>query len=497
MLVATTTPDEVMPNAAPLVAHELGAVRAGAFDIGAACTGFLSALAVGTGQIEAGRAQCVLVIGADFMSRILDPAGSRRPPPCSPTAPARSCSPATSEASRIGPIVLGADGAGADHIKVPREEGVIRMRGHETFREAVARLSLSTVQAVRAAGIRLDDIDLFVYHQANGRILSAVGERLSLPADRVVDCIAEYGNTSAATLPLALAHVEREGRLKAGHRVLLGAFGAGFTWGATVVEWGPPPCRMSARVVITGVGAVTPLGVGARELYDGWIAGRSGIEDGLGACTDFDPTEFMTVKEARRSDRFAQLAIAASAQAVADAGWDADDPPADPADLGCVIGSGIGGMWTFESQCDVLRDRGPERVSPLAIPLIMGNAAAGLVAMRHGLRGPVFGVMSACASGTHAIGEAARMIRAGEAQAVVTGGAEATLTPLAKAAFAAMEATSPTGHLAAVRRAARRVRDGRGRGRARARVRGAGERARRDACSARCSATRRPPTPTT
>jgi 3-oxoacyl-[acyl-carrier-protein] synthase-3 len=93
---------------------------------------------------------------------------------------------------------------------------------------------------VRAADVRIEDIDLFVYHQANGRILSAVGERLGLPPDRVVDCISEYGNTSAATLPLALAYVENEGRLEAGHRVLLGAFGAGFTWGATVVEWGTP-----------------------------------------------------------------------------------------------------------------------------------------------------------------------------------------------------------------------------------------------------------------
>jgi 3-oxoacyl-[acyl-carrier-protein] synthase-3 len=237
VLVATTTPDEVMPNAAPLVAHELGAVRAGAFDIGAACNGFLSALAVGTGQIEAGRAQCVLVIGADFMSRILDPQDRSTAAVFADGAGAVVLQ-ATGEASRIGPIVLGADGAGADHIIVPREEGVIRMRGHETFREAVARLSLATVQAVRAAGARLDDIDLFVYHQANGRILSAVGERLSLPAERVVDCISEYGNTSAATLPLALAYVESAGRLKPGHRVLLGAFGAGFTWGATVVQWG-------------------------------------------------------------------------------------------------------------------------------------------------------------------------------------------------------------------------------------------------------------------
>ena len=199
------------------------------------------------------------------------------------------------------------------------------------------------------------------------------------------------------------------------------------------------------RVLITGVGAVTPLGTRARELHEGWLAGRSGIEGGIGACTDFDPTDVMSNKEARRSDRFAQLAIAAGVQAVADAGWDAVQPPTDPADVGCVIGSGIGGMATFETQAEVLRERGPERVSPLAIPLIMGNAAAGLVAMRHKLRGPVFGVMSACASGTHAIGEAMRMIRAGEAKAVVAGGAEATLTPLAKAAFASMEATSPTG----------------------------------------------------
>lgn len=237
VLVATTTPDEVMPNAAPQVAHELGATRAGAFDIGAACTGFLSALAVGAAQIESGRVQTALVIGADLMSRITDPEDRSTAAVFADGAGAVVLQ-ATAQESRIGPIVLGADGAGADHIIVPRENGTIQMRGHETFREAVARLSLSTVQAVRAAGLRLEDVDLFVYHQANGRILSAVGERLGLPADRVVDCISEYGNTSAATLPLALAYVEDEGRLRDGNRVLLGAFGAGFTWGATVVEWG-------------------------------------------------------------------------------------------------------------------------------------------------------------------------------------------------------------------------------------------------------------------
>jgi 3-oxoacyl-[acyl-carrier-protein] synthase-3 len=127
---------------------------------------------------------------------------------------------------------------GAENIVVGRTEALIRMRGHETFREAVARLSESTLAATEASEVTLDQIDLFVYHQANGRILSAVGERLGLAPERVVDCIGEYGNTSAATLPLALAFSEHRGLLETGHRVLLGAVGAGFTWGAVVAEWG-------------------------------------------------------------------------------------------------------------------------------------------------------------------------------------------------------------------------------------------------------------------
>jgi len=198
------------------------------------------------------------------------------------------------------------------------------------------------------------------------------------------------------------------------------------------------------RVVITGVGAVTPLGVGARRLHERWLAGACGIEDGFGRCTEFDPADFMTVKEARRSDRFTQLAVSACAQALEDAGW-SDGAPYDPADIGCVIGTGIGGLGSFESSHDVLRDRGAERVSPLSVPLMMGNAAAAALAMRHDLRGQVFGVVSACAAGAHAIGAATRMIQAGDAEAVVTGGSEATLTPLAIASFAAMDATSPTG----------------------------------------------------
>jgi 3-oxoacyl-[acyl-carrier-protein] synthase-3 len=239
VIVATTTSDELMPGTAPLVAHALGATNAGAFDVGSACTGFLSALAVGAAQVEAGRARCAVVIGADFMSRITDPFDRATAAVFADGAGAVVLEQSSGQ-GRIGPVVLGSDGAGAGHIRAERSDGVIRMRGHETFREAVARLSLCTHQAVRAAGVGLDEIDLFVYHQANGRILSAVGERLGLSPERVVDCIGQYGNTSAATLPLALAFSERERMLAPGDRVLLGAFGAGFTWGATVIEWGRP-----------------------------------------------------------------------------------------------------------------------------------------------------------------------------------------------------------------------------------------------------------------
>jgi 3-oxoacyl-[acyl-carrier-protein] synthase II len=197
-------------------------------------------------------------------------------------------------------------------------------------------------------------------------------------------------------------------------------------------------------VVVTGIGAVTPLGVGAGTLHERWTAGASGIDGGEAACREFEPTDFMSKKEARRADRFTQLAIAAADEALAGAGWD-DGTPYDPGRVGCVIGTGIGGIGSFEAGHTVLKDEGPGRVPPLSVPLMMGNAAPGVLAMRHRLRGPSFGVVSACAAGSHAIGVAMRMIRHGEADAVVTGGSEAALTPLARAAFAALDAVSPTG----------------------------------------------------
>jgi 3-oxoacyl-[acyl-carrier-protein] synthase II len=188
--------------------------------------------------------------------------------------------------------------------------------------------------------------------------------------------------------------------------------------------------------------------MGARVLFSRWAAGEVGVVDGEAACSWFDPAALLGTKLARRTDRFAQFALVAADEALADAGWGDASAPAllyDPARIGCVVGTGIGGIGTIEAQQDVLRDRGAGRVSPLAVPLLMSNAAAGTVAMRHGLHGQSYGVTSACAAGAHAIGSAVRMIQAGDADAVVTGGAEAALTGLARAGFAAMGATSEAG----------------------------------------------------
>ncbi|MDP1847156.1 MAG: beta-ketoacyl-ACP synthase II [Solirubrobacteraceae bacterium] len=197
-------------------------------------------------------------------------------------------------------------------------------------------------------------------------------------------------------------------------------------------------------VVITGVGAVTPLGVGARTLHERWTSGACGIRDGEAPCADFDPTDHMTAKQARRADRSTQLAIAAGDEALAEAGW-TDELPYDPELIGCVLGTGIGGIGTLEDNHDTLRDSGADAVSPLAIPLMMSNAGSAALSLRHGLQGPVFSVVSACAAGSHAIGTALRMIQHGEAEAMVTGAAEAPLTPLSRAAFGRMGAISPSG----------------------------------------------------
>ena len=200
---------------------------------------------------------------------------------------------------------------------------------------------------------------------------------------------------------------------------------------------------MTRRVAITGIGAVTPLGVGASALHERWAAGESGISDGLGRCSEFEPTEHLTRRQVRRTDRFTQLALVASSEAISQAGL--DEAPYDRAEIGSVMGTGIGGLSTIESEHNTLRERGQRAVSPHCVPQMMANSAAGALAIEHDLRGQCFGTVSACAAGAHALGAGARMVEHGDAIACVAGGSEAAITELAMAAFAEMGATSPTG----------------------------------------------------
>ena len=237
ILVGTFTQDEVLPNTAPLVAGELGASRAGAMDLGAACMGFLSGVSLAAAQIEAGRADTVLVAGAEALTRYLD-MDDRRTAALIGDGAGAVVMTAVDPPGRIGPCLLRADDSSRDIVYMTREEMLLRMEGQETFVYAVDYLSDITERVLEAAGMTFDDIDLFVYHQANNRIIRAVGQRLGLPGDRVIDCIATYGNTSAASIPLALDWAARNGRLHEGDTLLLAAIGAGFTWGAEIVEWG-------------------------------------------------------------------------------------------------------------------------------------------------------------------------------------------------------------------------------------------------------------------
>lgn len=209
---------------------------------------------------------------------------------------------------------------------------------------------------------------------------------------------------------------------------------------------------LKRRVVVTGIGIVSPLGNSTAETWEGLLAGRSGAApiqrfdpaalDVKFACEvkNFDPLQYMDRKEIKRSDRFVHYAMAAAEQAMADAGLNGVLP--DPDRTGTIIGSGIGGIWTFEEQCKVSLEQGPKRVSPFFVPMFIPDMAAGLVSMRYNARGPNYCTVSACSSSAHALGEAYRLVQTGAADMMITGGAEAAVTPLAIAGFANMKALS-------------------------------------------------------
>jgi len=194
-------------------------------------------------------------------------------------------------------------------------------------------------------------------------------------------------------------------------------------------------------VAVTGRGVVTSLGEGADAFFDALLAGRSGIVDGLSDCRDFDPEQHIDARAARRMDRFTQLGLVASLEAAQEAGVE----DCDPSRVAVLLGTGVGGLTTLQEQCTSFLERGERGVSPNFVPMMMPNAAAGQVAIQLGIHGPGFSVASACATGSHAIGEAMRMIERGHADVVLAGGTEAALTSLCLAAFRRMGALSTEG----------------------------------------------------
>lgn len=249
LLVATCSPDMMLPPMAPQVASGLG-ISVAAVDIGAACAGSMWGLAHADALIASGSARRVLVVGSEILSRWTADSDPRTAILFGDGAGAMVVE-GHDGPERIGPFAMRSDGAEPDLLDSSLETLTIRMHGLEVYRRAVEEMSGSAERAVEHAGLTLDDVDLVVAHQANARILDAIAERLGIPADRMYSNIAMYGNTSAASVPLALHDAVLEGRLTPGDRVLLVSFGAGFVWGAGLLTWSPVEVTSSDRAVVT------------------------------------------------------------------------------------------------------------------------------------------------------------------------------------------------------------------------------------------------------
>lgn len=249
LVLATSTADQLCPASAPQVASGLGLTGIAALDVNAVCSGFVYALATAGGLVAAGVADRVLVIGADVFSRLCDPADRGTLPIFGDGAGAVVLRRGTAdEPGAIGPFDLHSDGELADLLIVPAggakqrqaddpHDYFLTMQGTTVFRHACARMAESARTVLDRAGLGVDDVDRFVGHQANIRILQATAKQLRLPEDKVVANIGHVGNTSAASIPLALADACEDGSLQPGHRVLMAAFGAGLTWGSTLLTW--------------------------------------------------------------------------------------------------------------------------------------------------------------------------------------------------------------------------------------------------------------------
>lgn len=251
VILATMTPDRPCPATAPEISARLGLPSGMAFDLNAACSGFIYGLAVATGMLAAGLAERVLLIGADLMTRVVDPMDRNTSVLFGDGAGAVVlASGGPEEPGALGPFDLGGDGERADLLHIPAGgtrrpaysddvtagEHFLHMEGKEVYRQAVMGMTTSCQRVLAKAGLRTSDIDHLVAHQANARILTAVGDRLDIPPDRRVCNVDRYGNTTGASIPLALADLHSAGA-QPGQRVLLTAFGAGLSWGSTLLRW--------------------------------------------------------------------------------------------------------------------------------------------------------------------------------------------------------------------------------------------------------------------
>ena len=276
ILLATLTPDYWMPSTAALVKEAIGNTKAAAFDVMAACSGFVYAFATAQAYINAGLAQHVVVIGAELLTRFLDYTDRSTCILFGDGAGAVVLSASEEPGGALG-IELTTDPQGAYMIWLPaggakappsadtiaRGEHYVRMEGNATYRFATKTMATTALESIRRSGLTPDDIDLFIPHQANIRIIEAVAKGLDLPMERIFVNLDRYGNTSAASVPIALAEAVNEGRIQIGDNVTMVAFGAGFTSGAATVEWTADPARGLA-----GDAAVDPADVHVRLPVD-------------------------------------------------------------------------------------------------------------------------------------------------------------------------------------------------------------------------------------
>lgn len=236
VLCSTGTPDMRMPSMAVLIAQRLGIAGVGALDVNAACAGFVYGLDQALGMVEGGRARCVLLCAAEAISRIADHGDRSTAVLFGDGAGAVVVTNGQDEPG-FGPFVLRADGQHIPLLYVPRDVGKVQMEGQGVYRHAVACMVEATRAALDQAGLRPEHLDAFVAHQANIRIIEAVGRELGLREDQVVLDVDRVANTSSASIPLALERAEREGRLRPNAIVGMAAFGSGFVWGAGIVRW--------------------------------------------------------------------------------------------------------------------------------------------------------------------------------------------------------------------------------------------------------------------